>query len=321
MKRLRQHLRYDDGGDGREYRLDRVEPVVTIAATSSIVDVDSAIGASMDNKPKPQQQQQHPSSPPQRQIETYCWGLIPKVRWHYEAIDNVASGFSGLYAMVLVCVYMAVLFTELVTFPDNQLFLEINGFFLYLYLLGVAFYAYVLIFVVRDGGSAIIDNHKSHGSLTIRVGALLFSCGTLCYFALETISFVEVRVESPCFHASLGCNVAAAIVFTILQTYVIFVYPRLNLGIHTAIDRFGLMHVVATNIILWIRTLMKESLHEIAESEEAAHGGHEVDEHDEVSINVKSQMHLKEKQLKSITLLRRCVRLTITETAVSWWTE
>ena len=31
------------------------------------------------------------------------------------------------------------------------------------------------------------------------------------------------------------------------------------------------MHIVATNIIIWIRTLIKESLHEIMESEAMAH--------------------------------------------------
>jgi len=38
------------------------------------------------------------------------------------------------------------------------------------------------------------------------------------------------------------------------------------------------MHLMATNIILWFRTLLKESLHEIAESEEEAHmhGDHNV---------------------------------------------
>jgi hypothetical protein len=35
------------------------------------------------------------------------------------------------------------------------------------------------------------------------------------------------------------------------------------------------MHVVATNIILWIRTLVKESLEEIAEIEEEHHKGKE----------------------------------------------
>ena len=36
-------------------------------------------------------------------------------------------------------------------------------------------------------------------------------------------------------------------------------------------SRFGTMHVFCTNVILWIRTLIKESLLEIDESEEEAH--------------------------------------------------
>jgi hypothetical protein len=40
------------------------------------------------------------------------------------------------------------------------------------------------------------------------------------------------------------------------------------------IFRYGTMHVVATNIILWIRTLVKESLEEISEAEEE----HELEE-------------------------------------------
>ena len=32
--------------------------------------------------------------------------------------------------------------------------------------------------------------------------------------------------------------------------------------------RFGMMHVIATNIILWLRTLFKETLDELSEVEE-----------------------------------------------------
>ena len=172
-----------------------------------------------------------------------------------------------------------------------------NGFFVYLYALAVLFLGYVLAFTLTGARSLVVYNHKSHGSLTIRLGALVFSAGALCYFGLETVSFAEVRSESPCYKPTLGANVALALAFVALQTYVIFVYPRLNLGISPAIDRcakrlslfpplclrkfcsqfpfsrFGLMHLVATNIILWIRTLLKESLHEISESEEEAHEG------------------------------------------------
>jgi hypothetical protein len=38
-----------------------------------------------------------------------------------------------------------------------------------------------------------------------------------------------------------------------------------------------MLHVVATNIILWIRTLIKESLEEIAEIEHEHEGGEELE--------------------------------------------
>lgn len=50
---------------------------------------------------------------------------------------------------------------------------------------------------------------------------------------------------------------------------VIVLYPRLNLvpgwlGLH----KFGLMHLVATNVIIWIRTVIKESILEFNEAKE-----------------------------------------------------
>ena len=36
-----------------------------------------------------------------------------------------------------------------------------------------------------------------------------------------------------------------------------------------------MMHVVATNIVLWLRTLVKETLEEISEIEEEHHEGQE----------------------------------------------
>ncbi len=99
---------------------------------------------------------------------------------------------------MLVCVYLSVAFMELVTFPAYQvkkssiiilfsafdlnrysdtllpqLVMEVHGFFLYLYGLGAAFLIYVLIFAAR--GRRVVDNHKSHGSVTVRIGALVKS--------------------------------------------------------------------------------------------------------------------------------------------------
>lgn len=51
-----------------------------------------------------------------------------------EKDDSTLAIISSLYAMVLVSVYVAFVFTELVTFPVYESYLEKTGFFIYLYL-------------------------------------------------------------------------------------------------------------------------------------------------------------------------------------------
>ena len=57
------------------------------------------------------------------------------------------------------------------------------------------------------------------------------------------------------------------IFLTLFQTimYNVFYYIFLQLNIHRfkVVARFGLMHVVATNICVWIRTLVLEYIKEI----------------------------------------------------------
>ena len=83
-----------------------------------------------------------------------------------------------------------------------------------------------------------ISPPQSHGSLTIRFGALVFGAGALAYFTMEFISFLEIKTDSPCFRPVAGVNVVLAIVFVVLQTYLVFVYPRLNLAKHPFVDRY-----------------------------------------------------------------------------------
>lgn len=48
--------------------------------------------------------------------------------------------------------------------------------------------------------------------------------------------------------------------FTFAQMYFIFTYSRLMINKFKLIARLGLMHLVGTNICIWIRTLGKETL-------------------------------------------------------------
>ncbi|XP_046394989.1 uncharacterized protein LOC124162480 isoform X7 [Ischnura elegans] len=107
------------------------------------------------------------------------------------------------------------------------------------------------------------ENDRSHGSFFLRVGAIAFGLGTMIYNGLEFGAFFELPMESPCYQILRGVNPVLQMVFTFMQMYFIFMNSRLNIHKFKVVARFGLMHVVATNLCVWIRTLVLESLKEI----------------------------------------------------------
>ena len=135
----------------------------------------------------------------------------------------------------------------------------------------------------------VSDNEHSHGSFFLRAGAVAFGLGTMIYDGLEFGAFLEVPTDSPCFALLRGLNPVLHAAFVFLQMYFIFISARVprtffffilfrkfefvifvfhflfQLNIHKfkAIARFGLMHCLATNVCVWIRTLVRESLKEI----------------------------------------------------------
>ncbi|KRT80262.1 hypothetical protein AMK59_8058 [Oryctes borbonicus] len=85
----------------------------------------------------------------------------------------------------------------------------------------------------------------------------------MIYNGLEFGSFFEIPFTSPCYMILKGVNPVLQMVFTFMQMYFIFMNSRLNIHRFKVIARFGLMHVVATNICVWFRTLVIEYLKEI----------------------------------------------------------
>nr|CAI5848713.1 unnamed protein product [Callosobruchus analis] len=85
----------------------------------------------------------------------------------------------------------------------------------------------------------------------------------MIYNGLEFGVFFEVPLTSPCYMILRGINPVLQMIFTFMQMYFIFMNSRLNIHRFKVIARFGLMHVVATNICVWIRTLVIEYLKEI----------------------------------------------------------
>ncbi|XP_046741877.1 proton channel OtopLc isoform X3 [Diprion similis] len=109
------------------------------------------------------------------------------------------------------------------------------------------------------------QNDHSHGSFFLRIGAIAFGLGTMVYNGLEFGAFFEVPPTSPCYQILRGVNPVLQMIFTFMQMYFIFMNSRLNIHRFKVVARFGLMHVVATNLCVWIRTLVLESLKEITQ--------------------------------------------------------
>jgi hypothetical protein len=124
-------------------------------------------------------------------------------------------------------------------------------------------------------------NHKENLILFPYIAA--FGLGALIYIGLEFGSFFEIPIGSPCHEILRGVNPLLQMIFTFMQMYFIFMNSRVSerkhhreleispiprsfqLNIHRfkVLARFGLMHVFATNICVWIRTLVLESLKEV----------------------------------------------------------
>ena len=61
-------------------------------------------------------------------------------------------------------------------------------------------------------------------------------------------------------------------------------YPRMKISLVDGLSHLGLMHLVATNLVLWMRTVIRESIHEfhvrllpafhVLEDNEGGHHGH-----------------------------------------------
>ena len=80
---------------------------------------------------------------------------------------------------------------------------------------------------------------------------------------LEFIEYFIIDLHDHCYDVSSTAISFLSIVFVSLQVTVIILYPRLNIELGKGLPHLGLMHLVATNLTIWLRTVIKETLHEM----------------------------------------------------------
>uniref|UniRef100_A0A4Y0BR18 Otopetrin n=1 Tax=Anopheles funestus TaxID=62324 RepID=A0A4Y0BR18_ANOFN len=194
------------------------------------------------------------------------------------ARNHLGTALSALYAKLLIIMGVTLPVTELVATAAPVNFHQ--PFYLYLYGVSILFctYQYVvrwrrqahLEFLAQcpedEGKAAGTVSASTHsGSFYLRIGAIAFGIGSLVYSALDFGQYFELDGDDDgCRNFLVALMPAARMLLCVVQMQFILVSGK-NFGLdrHAFVSRFGLMHMLATNVCEWLYVLVEEAKHEI----------------------------------------------------------
>ncbi|ELT89103.1 hypothetical protein CAPTEDRAFT_165173 [Capitella teleta] len=169
-----------------------------------------------------------------------------------------------------------------------------EGFYIYLHVVSVLFLLYVYCYILRqrknptknsraeNRQNSLIDDlpapkhpHQrfsmscsSHtGSFYLRLGAIGFGVGAMIHEGLMLGRTLEYKMVPECIHVLTLVRPVIQLTFTFFQLYFIFLNSRMCIHKYRTLARFGLMHMVATNICVWLRVVIQETVHDIHRSQ------------------------------------------------------
>ncbi|KAK6173605.1 hypothetical protein SNE40_017024 [Patella caerulea] len=208
--------------------------------------------------------------------------------WH-SIIDNQICDylcilFSGLYAMILVILGLVISVSRTYTSDTNSL--PHLLFSLYLYVVSIAFLAFVILCLIRNSPlhqrirafistDSLISNKEdltnpavtydvsptsNTGSFYLRLAAIGFGIGSMIMIGLQVGQFLEVLSLTGSVDVMIGLSHLLHLFFTFIQLYFIFSYSKLCYQRFKLVARFGLMHLVATNLCVWFSDVVTATL-------------------------------------------------------------
>ncbi|XP_076175749.1 proton channel OtopLc isoform X4 [Ptiloglossa arizonensis] len=111
-------------------------------------------------------------------------------------------------------------------------------------------------------GAVIPAQH--YGSFYLRMGAVAFGIGSMIYSGLEFGQYFELERNTKCHNIMLALTPATRMAFIFIQMYFIFLNnEQMKVYRHRVVARFGLMHMIGTNLSVWLNVLVQETKHEI----------------------------------------------------------
>lgn len=130
----------------------------------------------------------------------------------------------------------------------------------------------------NDAGAISRDNVNStkpgvhrpvghYGSFYLRLGTVLFGIGSMIYSGIEIghILYVGifVNITNHCKSIITIVRPALQILFVFGQMHFIFLNQTMNIFKHKFVSRMGLMHMLATNLCVWLHVIIEETNHDM----------------------------------------------------------
>ncbi|XP_050676973.1 proton channel OtopLc-like isoform X2 [Leptidea sinapis] len=197
--------------------------------------------------------------------------------------DALSKALSALYAKLLVVLGLAFPVTEVITNGVADTYYQ--AFYLYLYLVSLLFVIFqygnimrqkAVKMIIQDHGGddgvkdKAMPNEKvkskemltRYGSFYLRLGAIAFGIGSMVYSGLEFGEYFEMTDRCRSVLSALTPSLRMAL--TLAQMQFIFLTNKdIECGAYKFIQRFGFMHMIATNLCEWLYVLVAETKHEI----------------------------------------------------------
>uniref|UniRef100_A0A146MDH9 Otopetrin-2 n=2 Tax=Lygus hesperus TaxID=30085 RepID=A0A146MDH9_LYGHE len=201
-------------------------------------------------------------------------------------LETLTITLSGLYCKLLIVLGMSFPVAEFLSQESPTTFYK--GFYLYLYIVSMLFLAFVYstllkqkaVDTVLNTAAATADaqahgdrpkrrsihQHSTgrYGSFYLRMGAVAFGIGSMIFSGLEFGHYLEMAHKQGCRDYLMAVTPTIRMAFIIIQLQFIFVSNKQKmLKEYQTISRFGLMHMIATNICVWLSVVATETGDEI----------------------------------------------------------
>ncbi|XP_069106640.1 proton channel OtopLc-like [Argopecten irradians] len=212
--------------------------------------------------------------------------------------DDIVIILSGLYGILLVVIGLVLPIAETFVREEAKPNYMFEFFYLYVYGASLAFLLFIYLFLLRTDPLPKPDwfcsvcvwlNSKIYGtkpekettkkitpkisfhgavhetgSSFLRLGAVGFGIGGMVLDVLYFGQYFEVEdTHSFCLDATQILKPVIKFCFSFSQLFFIFRNSKVTILEHSFIARFGFMHMSATNICVWFRVIVVETLHSI----------------------------------------------------------